>query len=353
MNENLSDTINMLRVLLCILIVFLHMGTTGMTYQEFHAPQLFKTVSSFISLASRIAVPLFFTISGYLFFISYDNTFVNYKRKIKNRAKHLLQPVFIFTSIYLILYFTAQQLSHTANLFSGQHKLVIDYNWLDFLNAYTGFFTKEGMFAGQFWFLRNLFIISLASPLLFYLFRYLQVTLLAITGVLYILHPLLHIDCYIMETIFFFSLGGWIGYKHMDLEKTYQRTYIWSWLFIPLLILAFFIPLYFRTLAILVGILWIYNICYYFVLKGKGKALVYFASGSYFCFLLHLQPLMFIKRASYKIFSPDSSLTMLLLYILIPVITICICYLLYLFLQRKCPIILSFLLGTNKQTPKA
>ena len=348
MNKNLSDTINMLRGLLCIMIVFLHMGITGIVHQEIHAPQLFKTISSLIILVCQIVVPLFFTISGYLFFINYKNTIADYKKKMKSRARHLLQPILIFTSIYLILYFAAQQFHYTSNLFSGQQKLIIDYGWRDLLNAYTGFFTKESMFAGQYWFLRNLFIVSAFSPLFLLLFKYTRSIPILIVGILWVFHPLLHINKFIIDTIFFFILGSWISYEHIDLAQIHQKTLLWSWAFIPLLLLAFFILPDLRPLAILIGILWIFNICYLLVKKNKGKALISFASGSYFCFLLHQQPLMFIKRASYKIFSPDNSLTMLLLYILIPIITICICYLLYLFLQKKCPTILSFLLGTNK-----
>ena len=100
MTTTLSKTISALRTILCFQIVFLHAAMTGLTNQELSASYdgsyaIYKYLSTALTLTTRTAVPLFFIISGYLFFINYKNTFIDYKKHLKTRAKHLLQPIII------------------------------------------------------------------------------------------------------------------------------------------------------------------------------------------------------------------------------------------------------------------
>lgn len=176
MTTTLSKTISALRTILCFQIVFLHAAMTGLTNQELSASYdgsyaIYKYLSTALTLTTRTAVPLFFIISGYLFFINYKNTFIDYKKHLKTRAKHLLQPIIIWTTLYLLLYYIAQKIPYTASLFSGNNLLIEDYKWKDFISAYSGLFNTS-MFVGQFWFLRNLFIMCVFSPLLWYSYKY-------------------------------------------------------------------------------------------------------------------------------------------------------------------------------------
>ena len=115
MTTTLSKTISALRTILCFQIVFLHAAMTGLTNQELSASYdgsyaIYKYLSTALTLTTRTAVPLFFIISGYLFFINYKNTFIDYKKHLKTRAKHLLQPIIIWTTLYLLLYYIAQKI---------------------------------------------------------------------------------------------------------------------------------------------------------------------------------------------------------------------------------------------------
>lgn len=191
MTTTLSKTISALRTILCFQVVFLHAATTGLTNQELSASYdgpyaIYKYLSTALTLTTRVAVPVFLIISGYLFFINYKNTFIDYKRRIKARTTHLLQPI-IYGTLYLLLYYIAQKTPYTANLFSGNNLLIEEYKWKDFIGAYTGLFDTT-MFAGQFWFLRNLFIICLFSPLLWYLYKYTKHYSLYVIGGIWLFH---------------------------------------------------------------------------------------------------------------------------------------------------------------------
>lgn len=109
--------------------------------------------------------------------------------------------------------------------------------------------------------------------------------------------------------------------------------------------MSFLLPEYFKQLSIMIGTLWLFNLCYHFSSKGMGRKCIHWASSSYFCYLLHQQILMFIKRGLYKTFNPHNPETMLMLYVAVPIITICICYFLYNQLHKRFPIVLSVILG--------
>ena len=212
MTTTLSKTISALRTILCFQIVFLHAAMTGLTNQELSASYdgsyaIYKYLSTALTLTTRTAVPLFFIISGYLFFINYKNTFIDYKKHLKTRAKHLLQPIIIWTTLYLLLYYIAQKIPYTASL-----SLVIIYlskitNGKT-LSAHIQVFSTTSMFVGQFWFLRNLFIMCVFSPLLWYSYKYTKHYSLYVIGGIWFFHKSLNINIYIIDTIFFFTLGA-------------------------------------------------------------------------------------------------------------------------------------------------
>lgn len=359
MTSLLSNTISALRTILCMLIVFLHMQCTALTWQDIHIEQfpIYNYIITFFTLFTKFAVPLFFLISGYLFFISYTPTFACYKNKIKRRARHLLQPLVIWTTLYLLLYFIAQQIPYTATLFSGQNKLIADYNWLDFINAYTGIFSGIP-FAGQYWFLRNLFILCLLSPVFWYLFRYTKSIIIIIIGIVWYFQPVLGIDQFTIYSVFFFALGGYLGWRQADPLQLFCKWDVPIYILFPLTWIIIFLlsivqsPLrsYIYSLYILLGILFLLKASAWLLKKGYGNKLLLLSAGSYFCFLLHQQLLMFIKRFSYKIINPHNSFVLTCMYFLVPITVIFLCYVLYNYLKRSHPKVLKILVGESTTT---
>lgn len=354
----LSKTISALRTILCFQVVFLHAAITGLTNQELSASfdgpfAAYKYVSTISILITRMAVPLFFIISGYLFFISYRNTLSDYKSKVKARARHLLQPIIIWTTLYLTFYYIAQQCTYTASFFSGNNLLIADYGWKNFIGAYSGLFNEGAMFTGQLWFLRNLFIICVFSPVIWYLYKYTKNYGLYALCVIWFFHEQLRINVFTIDTIFFFASGAWIALGHYDIEKFLKEKAKW---FYPLFLTALVATIALRTSSynhffylsgILFGTLCISHTCFTIIKNGKGQFLVSLSTGSYFCFLLHQQIQMFLKRGLYKLLKPDSSFSMILLYFLIPSFIIVICYLLFYYLNKFHPTLLAILTGGN------
>lgn len=102
-NPVLSHSISQLRFPLAMLVVFGHANILSFPING--ASSDFDVIQYPIILFSKIifdpAVPLFFLISGLLFFWNIDALDRNeYKRKIKKRIMTLLLPYFVWNLIY-------------------------------------------------------------------------------------------------------------------------------------------------------------------------------------------------------------------------------------------------------------
>src|SRR4051812_4625301 len=111
MTAYISDKIKIISFFSIILVVFLH------AYNLDNAPDVtplfYKSPTWFIEDVisqgfTRIAVPLFFMLSGFLFFLNIKGTRNEFWNKIKKRGRTLLIP-FLFWSLFGIgFYFTLQ-----------------------------------------------------------------------------------------------------------------------------------------------------------------------------------------------------------------------------------------------------
>ena len=352
--SDISRTISASRTILCMQVVFMHMVITAPVPQDFDSRfVIYQFVIKHLSFLNWIAVPLFAAIAGYLFFMNYSNTWSCYIKKIKNRAHRLLMPVLISTTFFLLLFFIAQEFPYTRSLFSGQNKLIADYNWLDFINAYTGIFTGYP-FVGQCWFLIDLFIICLFSP---FIYIYLKVTgvwgFLVISIIWYVFSVFDIIGFSGSQFAYFFILGAFASIKNTDLVLFVRNSRVSSFILFPFFYIASFVVLhhfkiyynYIYFLYILVGIIFMFNLCHWLIIKGYGNKLVKLSAGSFFVFIIHQQILMLLKRAAYKIIAPDSNAMLLLLYVAVPSLVIFLCYVFYNFLRSRWPRFLYIFVG--------
>lgn len=174
------NSITILRVVCIIGVVFLHAKMLN-SYTMYDVTYTFPEVKwcSFIvfwisDVLTHSCVPLFFFISGYLFFLGAKKDFLrSLPYKLKKRVKTLLIPYLIWNLFYFIYAF---------------FKCDVDVN----LNVLaSAFFVKQGLPQGcfypayiPFWFLRELIIMIAFSPLVYYVFgklnRYVGYTLILI-----------------------------------------------------------------------------------------------------------------------------------------------------------------------------
>lgn len=160
-SANLSSRIRNLSFLLVVQVVFIHAY-----YQVWHEnPSGLNKLNFFIQyLVSqelcRIAVPLFFIISGYLFFADCTADLGWFIVKWKRRIKTLLIPYLLWSIIGLISYFVMQNTSWATRFFT--RKLLKDYTIFELIAT-----LLWSPVPYQLWFLRYLILYVLLTPLIY------------------------------------------------------------------------------------------------------------------------------------------------------------------------------------------
>lgn len=153
----LSCTIDFLRFVLIVAVVFIHCSPdsvviNGMELVQKNAFPIYSLSHHIVSCElAKIAVPLFFFISGFLFFYKSSGfTVGDYVKKIKRRARTLFLPYIFWNAVVIILFIFAQLF--IPSMLSGVNKPILDKNFLEWLNMFWGggvcpFATNFGLYA--------------------------------------------------------------------------------------------------------------------------------------------------------------------------------------------------------------
>ena len=217
--ERLSDTITWLRFPLIFIIIMLHCYSVQRL--EGSHEIYFKVLYPFYNWLGETGVPGFFFISGYLFFLSRKT----YIQKLKTRIHTLLIPYLLWNTLLLALYVVALIIGYPQDV---NGRSLTDYNIIDYLRL----FWDRGTFDnGNFvpllcplWYIRNLIIMSIISPLLFYILRYVRELFLIFIAFWWMTTP--H-NAFIQQTILFFSLGAYFAILSKNpLYMAYKRRWM-------------------------------------------------------------------------------------------------------------------------------
>lgn len=142
------------------------------------------------------AVPLFFIISGFLFFHNYENSVNGYATKLKHRAFSLLVPYVVWAALSGLLIVALSQVELLKNLPEIQ-------KYSEPLPNFFVYFINPP--AEPLWFIRQLMLYSILSPLLYFLIKNLKGIILVIFCALWAFNLNYIIDC---SGLFFFSVGA-------------------------------------------------------------------------------------------------------------------------------------------------
>lgn len=175
--ELLLDIISLLRFPLIVLVVFIHVFPCmkGMVGDVFESYVCFYNIAYYCSeIIARVAVPLFFAISGFLYFYNVGSKleWSVYKKKQIRRFSSLLVPYFFWNAIVIVEYMLMQELG-----FDVMKERILNYDWKDLLCLFWDMgLVREGVTGFPInyplWFLRDLMIVTLISPLIFYGIKY-------------------------------------------------------------------------------------------------------------------------------------------------------------------------------------
>jgi len=328
-NDILSKTIMFLRFPLIVAVVFIHTnltdiminGTLLVNEGQFPIHDLFRHVMT--NELARIAVPLFFFISGFLFFYRSDFSLAVYGMKLKKRIRTLLIPYLFWNIIvFLLLLLTQLFLSSTT---SGRNKLISDYSWLDWLNLFWEH--REGMpICYQFWFIRDLIFVILCSPAVYYFIRYGKIFSLIILGVLWTFGLWFKVPGISITAFFFFSFGAWFSINKRNFTIDFKPI-LWPATILYMMLLVAGTLLWYNkvtgysflyNIGIVVGLVAIVAWTAYGIAKKRLCVSAFLAGSAFFVYAYHGMPIALITKYWVKLFQPASEITMLAGYFLIP-----------------------------------
>lgn len=196
MSQYLSDKLKVLSLFSMMLVLCIHSG-----FRELEN----NVVQEFLSgMIGRCAVPLFYVISGWLFFRSLHDGVRGVWAKMKKRVRTLLVP-YIIGCVFCVGFSVIVAVTPGTSRFINDSIMpLFDKSFWDILCSV--FYAKDGglPIAYQLWFLRDLILIVAMAPLWYCGLRYLGWGFVVIVFSLTYLH-LPHVP---VSSLFWFSLGG-------------------------------------------------------------------------------------------------------------------------------------------------
>ncbi|MBQ6244279.1 MAG: acyltransferase [Bacteroidales bacterium] len=250
MNDADSKAISSIRFPLAVMVVAIHsyFAVNGWALSDVknyglgcNSAQFF--IISISHVIAQIAVPTFFLISGFLFFSHFgDGGSRVWKRKISNRIKTLLVPYLLWILLYigysaLSGYKTILQdgLVEWLRSVGGMDVLWCCKTWnLDRVDLWGRPLISSAPVLVPFWFLRDLFICILFSPLFYFCFkdsspRILKIGALVVLSVLFFTQTSLVVPGFSSLALFFFGVGSALSLGEKSLVEVFARYRIVEW----------------------------------------------------------------------------------------------------------------------------
>lgn len=151
-----------------------------------------------------LAVPMFFAISGYLFFVGAGSV-ADVFRKMRKRVRTLVIPFVIGCLFFPLFYFLVEFFPFSARFINGG-SFIATLSGMSAADVVHHLFFANPIWAFHLWFVRDLIAIVAVTPLLFYVRR---------IGPVACLIPLVFIVVWGGESLprsfFFFLLGSFFG----------------------------------------------------------------------------------------------------------------------------------------------
>lgn len=214
MNYNDFERIDCLRFPLVLFVVFLHayphIDTSLLSSVELYFIRDFITNG-----ISRLSVPIFFCMSGFLFFKGEPYGISLYKIKLKSRLKSVVIPFLLWNSIVFSVFYIVYSIPSLSSFSSGAN----NYIGLSFIEVLKKIFgLGETPASYQLWFLRDLIYFILISPFI-YLIVSRRFYFLIIAFILFLIYifALVDNDFFSFTAFFYFFVGSGLSYFNRGL----------------------------------------------------------------------------------------------------------------------------------------
>jgi len=329
MNKELRDKLKTISFVLVVFVVISH--AYNLTISPDTSEIINNRVNWFIQNAlsdglAKIASPLFFSISGFLFYLSMNNgSFNEFPPKLRKRFKTLVIPYLLWSIYGLLLYLTLQSIPFSKAFFTNE--LISNLSFIQILNI-----ILLQPIPYHLWFVRDLTMLVLISPLLYWLIKNFNYYILTIFIIFWIND--IDFEIFISRSLLFFSAGAFISINKINLStlksvNPYFVTIIWIGFVLLKTTLQYqnseyvWLVSLLHKASLLLGIISIWMI-YDYIFKNRDISNTRFYTlfqFSFFLFAFH-EPTLTIIKKSLNYLMGQSELNSFLVYIIAPLATI-------------------------------
>ena len=294
-----SKIISAVRFPLIVSLVFVHFDISEIdvirgfhSSYPVHLPGIIDAlIFSTGHLFAGVRVACFFLISGYLFFLTYRPTLQGVLSKFKNRVNTLLIPFVIWNLIYLAYSIFSWYLHVRGNGYASfwEHDSLKDLPL--YALVYEALWERPA--CGALWYIRELMLLVLLSPLLFEILRtrYWRV-FVAFLGILWLV-PITH-SFHLTEGgcggLFLYTFGGGISIHEKDFLTLLSCKYL-SLVFVIVAMIDILtrhneLYMWVHTLTIIVAMVWIFHLAFCAIKRGL-TAKRWMTQSSFFIYAIH------------------------------------------------------------------
>ena len=329
MDDVLSKVFALLRYPLALLVVYLHIDSCPVSFVAIYDVDepVYYVIKILVVILAQLAVPCFFIISGYLFFIKHRMFSVeDYLYVLRKKNRTLLIPYLVW-NLLAVAYL----------------KITQDITLVSFYDI----FVSPANF--PLWFLRNLFVLFLIYPLLLGILRmkWLGLVLLFliyyVSAQFHILHP------YTYKSLFFFTIGGFWGmYGNDIIERINDKSkYLYTITIALYLIYVFTLGNELVMLSnsyLIVGCASLFLFTYNNVKIRTISLYPILGEASFFIYVSHKVGFTaFAKRMFFWL--PENEFSHILTFLLAPILTTLLCVYIYRILFKKLSNYLGWAIG--------
>ena len=350
-SDNEKKYIQVIKIILCVLVVFVHSfrddSLINIQTFSFNSSSIIYFIKDFVShVICNCAVPGFFLISSVLL---YKKNF-KWNENIKKKIKSLLIPYILLNTFWILFYIVFQSIPQFSKYFSTESTIIANWNLTDWINAYLGIEGYPLLY--PLWFIKNLFILNLISPIIKKVCNKIPITFLTIIILAFIWNLKIPFSILSTGSLLYFTIGYLIVNNNIhidDLNKINTNIMVFLYPFLCVLYYIVSNTIISRMLLLVIDIISLI-IIFKTILKIKGNLLsklILIAPYSFAIYLFHEFSLtIFVKVCTIVI--PQNNIINLIEYFTLPFFTIIYCIILSIILKKFLPKLYCVLTGDRR-----